>query len=521
MKKIISLALAVLFAAACFTTVSAARAEYNIILNTDGMYQFSEDVVCVANGGSLSDNPQRFIMSKVDDTTYIVSFYTDLQYVAFTSVVGNDVYKTSSIELKYNAIYTVTDELVTDNEGNVVYKLINGYKPRPTEEPEPSSSDKPDVKPADNNNDVWNEHHNRICGKKQKDGSIKFIPTKGNAGATGNDLYYLLSGNKKKKIILPKKKITIERTLMPGNNTTLIATGATVYQKDKSKNLLISFADKRTGKQIPVKKLKIVGGKWRINGYATRTRKTSTFRFLHSSNITLKKCDIQTNYICHAVELIACKNVKIDGCKLIAVGKTRGDSLEEALQIDIASTGTTTNILPKYLKGQVCSDITVNNCTIKGSRGVCANRTDTENNKWLTKHHKNITLIGNTVTGMTSEAVALHNTAGIKVKNNKIYSKGKRLGSTYSIGLNIASFGKTNSISKKPVVVTGNTIKGGRQALQIVTYRNTKSGAYGSHKFGKVTVKNNKLYCKRGKSNALLIKKCKKVKKSGNKTYKW
>lgn len=364
---------------------------------------------------------------------------------------------------------------------------------------------------------VYNEHHNRICGKKQKDGSIKFIPTKGNAFATGNDLFYLLSGNKKRTIVLPKKKISIQRVLMPGNNKTLIATGATIYQTDKNKTLVVSPVDLKTKKQTPVKNLKIIGGKWRIKGYATRKTATSTFRFLHSSNITLKKCDIQTNYKSHAVELIACKKVTVDGCKLIAVGKTKSDSLEEALQIDIATTDTTDNILAKYLKGQTCSNITVKNCVIKGSRGVCANRTD----KWLKKHHKNIKLIGNTITGVTSEAVALHNTAGITVKNNKIYSKGSRINTTYSIGVNIASFGKTSAISKKSVTVTGNTIKGGRQAIQVVTYKNTTSGVYGSHKFGKVTIKNNKLYCKKGKGNCILTKNCKSVKKSGNKLYKW
>ncbi len=369
---------------------------------------------------------------------------------------------------------------------------------------------------------VWNERGNRICGYRQKDGSILF-KTSSNVSATSNDLHYLLSGNKKKTIVLPKKKITIIRVLEIGSNTTIIANGATVYQKNKKKPIILNRCSKVN--YSAVKNIKIIGGKWYINGNATNKHRTSTFRFAHAGNITLKKCSIDTNYICHAVELIACKNVTIDKCKLLAKGKTVSNSLEEALQIDIATrktTGKAFEKMPKkYVNGQTCKNITVKNCTIRGSRGVCANRTESENNKWLKKHHSNIKLINNTITGMTSEAVALHNAAGLTVKKNKIYSKGKRTGSTYSIGLNIASFGKTNLISKKKVTIIGNTIKGGRQAIQVVTYKNTKSGAYGSHNFGTVIIKKNKLYCKHGKGNCILTKRCKRVKKSGNKNHGW
>lgn len=369
---------------------------------------------------------------------------------------------------------------------------------------------------------VLNEYGNRVCGTLQKDGSILFKPTPGDAKATGNDLYYLLSGDKKKTIVLPKKKIKIERVLYPGNNTTLIATGATIIQTQKDKTLIINDCDKTDYKSL--QNVTIKGGKWHINGNKTNKRPTSTFRFAHAKNIKLQKCTIDTNYISHAVELIACKNVTIDGCKILASGKTKSTSLEEAVQIDIASKATAPSCAKfgkKYVKGQTCKNITIKNSAIRGSRGVCANRTDTEGGKWLKKHHSDITLTGNTITGMTSEAVALHNTAGISVKNNKITSKGKRTSTVYTIGLNIASFGSTKAIAKKKITVSNNTIKGGRQAIHIVTYRNTTSGAYGSHKFGTVTIKNNKLYAKKGKGNCILTKQCKKVIKSKNKLHKW
>lgn len=171
---------------------------------------------------------------------------------------------------------------------------------------------------------IWNQYHNRICGKKYEDGTIKFIMSAKGAGKarqTGNDLQYLLENNRKKTIILPKKKIKIERVLMPGNNTTIIAKGATIYQTDRNKPILTSYSS--WGYQQPVKNLKIVGGKWRVKGNAKNTRPTSYFRFMHSKKIKLQKLDIETNYISHGIELLACKNVTIDKCKVLALGKNR------------------------------------------------------------------------------------------------------------------------------------------------------------------------------------------------------
>jgi hypothetical protein len=61
--------------------------------------------------------------------------------------------------------------------------------------------------------------------------------------------------------------------------------------------------------------------------------------------------------------------------------------------------------------------------------------------------------------------------------------------------------------------ITGNTIKGGRQAVQV--YSHTSS------KFGYVTVTGNKLYCRKGAQNALKAGKAQTVSlnAAGNNTY--
>lgn len=361
--------------------------------------------------------------------------------------------------------------------------------------------------------EVMSSVSSRVLGTYQEDGSILFKMQE-DAHANGNALWELLSSDKKKTIVLPKKKIKIDRVLYVGNNTTLIATGATIFQTDWQKTLIIHDCDKTNYNSL--KNVTIKGGTWQIKDNAKARRSTSSFRFNHAQNINIIGCKIETNHISHAIELIACKNVTVDKCTLTAKGKTKSDSLEEALQIDIATKATAPSCAAygnKYVKGQTCKNITVKNCKITGSRGICANKTDTEGGKWLKNHHENIKITGNTLTGVTSEALALHNVAGATVKNNTITSKGSRTGTVYTIGLNLCSFGYNNVTSKHKITIEGNTIKGGLRGL----YINTAS----SNKFGKTTIKNNKLYAKSGTANAMVVSKCTSVTKKNNKLYKW
>lgn len=355
--------------------------------------------------------------------------------------------------------------------------------------------------------------YNLTIGRYDENGNINFIRQK-TANYNGKSLASLVKNNSKKTIILPKGTLNIDCALEVGDNTTIIAEGTTVYMTNPNKLIVNNKVDK-TG-YASTKNVTIKGGTWKIKDNEKAKRSTSTFRFAHASNINLLGCKIDTNYRSHAVELIACKNVTVDNCTLLAYGKQRKNSLEEALQIDLATKATAPNIAKrgsKYVKGQTCYNITVKNSTIRGSRGICANKTTTQKNKYIKKYHRNVTIINNNIIGTTSEAVALHNTAGMRVENNTITSKGKRLNSVYSIGLNIASFGKNNITRKYSNVIKNNTIKGGRQALLIYSYK--------GNKYGKTTIMNNKLYSKKGKKNAKKIKGCTKTVQKGNKLYKW
>lgn len=348
-------------------------------------------------------------------------------------------------------------------------------------------------------------------GTKQDDGSI-LLNVSSDPAQNGRVINAALNDNKKRTIVIPPKKFKIERVIWLGNNKTINAKGATIFQTDPQKPLINHACTKTNYNSL--KNITINGGTWQVKDNAKAIRPTSTIRFNHAQNITIKNARIDTNYVSHAVELIACKNVTFDKCKLEAKGKQKNDKYAEPLQIDIATKATAPTIASygkKYVSGQVCKNITVKNCVVTGSRGICTNKTDTENGKWLKKYHSNIKIIGCTVTGMATEALCLHNVMGVTVKNTKAYSKGKD--DNYNVGCYLAGMGNNKSTSKYKNLFSSNTFKGGRYGLYIATY----SG----NKFGKTTVKNNKLYAKNGASAALKVLGGTKVVSKGNKKYKW
>ena len=124
-------------------------------------------------------------------------------------------------------------------------------------------------------------------------------------------------------------------------------------------------------------------------------------------------------------------------------------------------------------------------------------------------------MTGNKMTGKSAEACAMFNVLNATISNNTMVSNSTRKSEAYSLGLNIAIMGKApSSISKATMTVTKNTVKGGRNGMQIITKTTSK--------YGKAVVKSNKCYASAGKKAALAISKkaVKKVTNSKNKLYK-
>lgn len=224
---------------------------------------------------------------------------------------------------------------------------------------------------------------------------------------------------------------------------------------------------------------------------------------------------IDTDYFCHAVELIACKNVLVDNCKMVAKGKKNSKD-DEVLQIDLATAATAPTEVrfgKKFLKGQTCKNITVSNCYIKGGRGLCTNKNDKIGSKIASKHHFNIKVLNNTIIGQTYEALCLHNAAGVTVKGNDITSYGKK--PEHKIGFYLLTYGSFKNLKKYKNTITGNKVRG----VEYGIYIHSKDGS--PNKFGKTTLKNNKAYAKSGKGGAISVDSCASLKKSNNTAGKW
>jgi parallel beta-helix repeat protein len=187
------------------------------------------------------------------------------------------------------------------------------------------------------------------------------------------------------------------------------------------------------------------------------------------------------------------------------------------IQIDVAAPATAPVLKgTSLLNGAACENIYILNNTVTGARAVGANYAKKDGGNYLNSFHRNIVVKNNNLTGKTSEGLVLFNVGGGTVSGNTIISKSARTSTAYSIGCQAAIFGNAPSWMKASrLYITGNTIKGGRQAVQV--YSHTSS------KFGYVTVTGNKLYCRKGAQNALKAVKAQTVSlnAAGNNTYNW
>ena len=308
---------------------------------------------------------------------------------------------------------------------------------------------------------------------------------------------------------LEKGKVYNLDKIMLKSNWTIDATGATIYCPEG--RAMFDHEITKTNYNS-LKNVTIKGGKWLYNskdGYYK-----STMHFTHARNIKLLNMTINTtNYEGHTIELVACKNVTISNCKITPKGKPNKSSVEEPIQIDLATESTAPFLAgTKFANGATCQDIKIIKCTVKGNRAVCANYSPRES-KYLGKFHSGITIKNCKLTGVSAEALALFNTYSANVTGNTIITKAPLSRDSYSVGCHFHIFGNNSKASKGKITVSKNTIKGGRQALYFFSH--SKTG------FGTVNVDTNHLYCKNGAANAFVQRFIKKLNAKNNKTYGW
>lgn len=351
----------------------------------------------------------------------------------------------------------------------------------------------------------------RLIGASNEDGSIEFVP-QGDAKLDWLALSsYLSYDDDPVTVVIPSGSVIhLAAVLRVRSNKTIIATGATIIQDNAKRQTIVNDCD-GTGYDN-VTNVKIKGGTWK-NAHASDIR--SVILFSLGNNISIDGVTVYTNYQGHGISFVACKDASLTNSKIISrVDSTKKrHTIEEAVQLDIATPSSAPTI-KEYAKGQCCKNITVKNCTITGGRGLCTNWNRSKAS-YKKQYHVGITVTGCHITGISGEPLCLHNAVKVKVTNcNLTIKKSKYMDMSdyYSNGLSMVLAGKNSISDNYTNYIMNNKIKGGNHAFFLWS----DSGS----SYGKVVIKNNKMYAK-SKSVAIFAKRYCKPSISGNKTYKW
>ena len=302
------------------------------------------------------------------------------------------------------------------------------------------------------------------------------------------------------------------------SNWTINATGATI----KGSNCILLNIPERTGYKA-ISNFHVKGGNWissKKNGVKKSAIKISHGKNISFTNMNIRWCNLNN----HSIELVGCKNVKIKGCHIDGLGKGESDSVEEAIQIDLAAPETAPFLedyrakARKLWDGAPCDHVVIDKCWVRGCRGICANFAAKDakagRKQYLRMFHRNITISNNTIVGVKSEGLALFNVLGSKVRKNKIYSHSSRTSTNYSNGCHYVLIGKVPAGSRRfTVKITGNKIYGGLHALAF----NSQSES----SYDKVVIEKNKLHCKIGRNSALSVNRVKRLVRRKNSFHKW
>ncbi|MDO4523006.1 MAG: hypothetical protein Q4B57_07675 [Eubacteriales bacterium] len=294
------------------------------------------------------------------------------------------------------------------------------------------------------------------------------------SSATENsrNLNILCNNDEPKTIVIPAgSTVTLRNAIVIGSNTTILADGATIVMTQSGKRIIYNRTD--VASYQGTTNVTIKGGTWKTAGDYWGE---SLIRLAYGSHFLLDGMTVIGNYGGHDVELIAMQDVTVQNCTLTCSGRTSKNSVEEALQIDVAAPRTAPHLDAPYGEGLTCENISILNNTIQGSRGVCANFAGQDGEKYKNKFHRNITVIGNTMIGMSAEGCVLYNTINPVVKNNTIITYSKRKKLSYSTALNISIIGKAPKklIKNATVVVENNECKGVKHGMQIVSLTKSK-----------------------------------------------
>ncbi len=267
----------------------------------------------------------------------------------------------------------------------------------------------------------------------------------------------------------------------------MIANGATIIMTKRTG--IIWDKDKGKPGYIPMN-IYIEGGYWKVMANK-QPRKITIMQFIHSQGVTLKNMRVVTDFAMHIVELIAVKDVLIDGCTFeMAAKHYYPDDKNEAIQIDFASGGA--NATSAYPDKAACSNVTITNNKLKFFRGVGTNVNAGKKEYKVT--YKKITISGNTITSAKGEGIYATNIKNLTAKNNIFYGNiskpalaTRKLSGTTAAPLAVKR-ATVNTLKKGATVVKGTKDKAGKITVTIngKKYSYNKSGTTYSVKVPKL-----------------------------------
>ena len=261
--------------------------------------------------------------------------------------------------------------------------------------------------------------------------------------------------------------------IMARSNTYIDATGATIYVDSSFiySTCDIYHADSAYSR---LKNFTVKGGTWK--SYDASGIPISGIKIAYGDQLTFDGLTMECcNYNTHSMELVACSNVTIKNCVIRGMGTPLTNSVEEQIQLDIASTTANVPWLPdSLLTGATCHNVKILNNTVTGCRAVCANFTKA---RFGGNCHTNIQVEGNRLVGLNAEALALFNTTTATVRNNSCISYGRKGNSSlasdaYYSGCHIRlqrEISTGDAYNYRNIIISGNTFKGEQFGLRIGT----------------------------------------------------
>lgn len=245
------------------------------------------------------------------------------------------------------------------------------------------------------------------------------------AGSTAKEIQNLLDINSYgtyDELILtfPRGNYYLDRTLYVYSNTTIKADKKACFYKQRAYGAMLEGKlNNDRGGYNGCKNVIVEGGVWDTSALLNNVDGTETFRFIHSSNITIK--DAEFAYVpegSHFIVFAGTSDSLISGCNFHGYGNDGDGEIEpkEAIQLDVTHDGDMVPSLQEVKWDDLpCKNITITKCNFSDYPRAIGSHLAVQG-----IFHDGIVISDNVITGMTEEAIKLYNYKNTTVSGNTI-----------------------------------------------------------------------------------------------------